>query len=100
MSQKCNSCQSHNSEALDTHVNASLTALNLAKATLRKEASTPDAPTPDVVSFFIASLKCRALNEHLLALFIDMFDLDPTLIKSNSKYQKRLNPGSLRPESA
>jgi hypothetical protein len=93
-------CQSRNSEALDTHVNASLTALNLAKATLRKEATTPDVPTPDVVSFSIASLKRRALNEHLLALFIDMFDLDPTLIKSNSKYQKLLHYGSLRPEAA
>jgi Transposase DDE domain len=90
-------CQSRNSEALDTHVNASLTALNLAKATLRNEASIPDAPSPDVLSFSIASLKRRALNQHLLELFIDSFDLDPTLIKSNPKYQELLHYGSLRP---
>jgi hypothetical protein len=92
--------QSRNSEALDTHVNSSLTALNLAKATLRKEATSPDAPTPDVLSFSIASLKRRALNEHLLELFIDKFDLDPTLIKSNPSYQNILEYGSLRHRAA
>ncbi len=90
-------CQLRNSDALDTHVNACLTALNLAKATLRKEAAIPDKPTPDVLSFSIASLKRRALNQHLLELFIDKFDLDPTLIKLNPSYQKLLDYGSLRP---
>lgn len=88
--------QSRNSDALDTHVNACLTALNLAKATLRKEAELTDSPTPDVLSFSIASLKRRALNAHLLELFIDKFDLDPTLIKSNPCYQTLLDYGSLR----
>ena len=93
-------CQSRNSDALDTHSNVSLTALNLAKATLRKAATTPDAPTPDVLSFSIASLKRRARNEHLFELFIDKFGLNPTLIKSNPAYQELLNYGSLRPDFA
>lgn len=87
--------QSRNSDALDTHVNASLTALNLAKVSLRNELSLPDQPPPDVVSFSIASLKRRALNEHLFELFIALFDLDPTLIKLNPNYQKLLEYGSL-----
>jgi hypothetical protein len=88
--------QSRNSNALDTHVNASLTALNLAKSALRKELALSDQAAPDVISFSIASLKCRALNGHLFDLFIDLFDLDPTSIKLNPNYQKLLHYGSLR----
>ena len=47
--------QSRNSDALDAHVNASLTALNLAKVTLRQEMTVPDQPMPDVMSFSIES---------------------------------------------
>lgn len=88
--------QSRNSEALDAHVNASLTALNLAKVTLRKELEGPDQPMPNVVSFSIESLKRRALNEHLFELFMEQFGLDSTLIKLNPNYEKLLNYGSLR----
>jgi hypothetical protein len=88
--------QSRNSNALDTHVNASLTALNLAKAAIRKDLAAPEQPAPDVVSFSIASLKRRALNEHLFNLFIRLFALDPTLLKLNPNYQNFLNYGSLR----
>ena len=88
--------QSRNLDALDAQVNASLTALNLAKATLRKEASVEGTSRPEVVSFSIASFKRKALNEHLLDLFIAMFGLDSTLIKLNPNYQKLLEYGSLR----
>jgi hypothetical protein len=88
--------QSRNSSALDTHVNTSLTALNLAKATLRQELIVPDEPTPDVVSFSIASLKRRALNEHLFELFMEQFGLNPTLIKLDPNYHKLLDYGTLR----
>lgn len=88
--------QSRNSDALDAHVNASLTALNLAKMTLRQEMSVPDQPMPDVVSFSIESFKRRALNEHLFELFIEQFGLDPTLIKLNPNYEKLLDYGTLR----
>jgi hypothetical protein len=88
--------QSRNLDALDAQVNGSLTALNLAKVTLRQEATVTAQPTPEVISFSIASFKRKALNEHLLELFIAMFDLDPTLIKLNPNYQKLLEYGSLK----
>ncbi|MCX5964336.1 MAG: hypothetical protein NT070_14685 [Cyanobacteria bacterium] len=88
--------QWHNIDALDTHVNASLTALNLAKVTTRKEASVEGESRAEVVSFSITSFKRNALNEHLLDLFITMFGLDSTLIKLNPNHQKLLEYGSLR----
>ena len=88
--------QSRNLEAIDAQVNGSLTALNLAKATLRQELSVEGESTPEVISFSIASFKRKALNEHLLDLFITMFGLDPTLIKLNPNYRKLLEYGSLR----
>ena len=50
-------------EALDSHVNASFTALNLAKAALQQQ-----QPTTEPLRFSIASYKRLALNEHLLDL--------------------------------
>jgi hypothetical protein len=88
--------QSRNLDAIDAQVNGSLTALNLAKATLRQESSVEGESTLEVVSFSIASFKRKALNEHLLELFIAMFGLDPTLIKLNPNYQRLLEYGSLR----
>lgn len=49
--------QSRNIDALDAHVNASLTALNLAKVTIRKESSVEGESRAEVVSFSIASFK-------------------------------------------
>jgi hypothetical protein len=85
--------QAHNPDALDSHVNASLTALNLAKAAIIRD--NPNAWEP--ISFSMMSFKCFALNEHLLELFIALFDLDPTLIKSHSSYQKLLDYGAISP---
>jgi hypothetical protein len=85
-----NDSQARNSEALDTQVNASLTALNLAKAALRP-AHLRDKPIP----FSLASLKRRAHNEHLLERFISNFDLDPSLIKSNPNWSNLLQYGTM-----
>jgi hypothetical protein len=43
----------------------------------------------------IASFKRLALNEHLLDLFIDLFELEPTLIKSHVNYRKLLDYGAI-----
>lgn len=75
-------CQSCDADKLDFHFNASLTALNLAKADLLNQHSSPEP-----ISFSIASYKRLALNDHLLERFISMFDLDPTLIKSQPAYE-------------
>lgn len=83
-------CQARSAEAIDTHVNASLMALNIAKVALQQSQTEADR-----LSFSMASLKRRALNEHLLDLFIDHFELEPTLIKSHASYQKLLNYGAI-----
>ncbi|MGB0561190.1 MAG: IS4 family transposase, partial [Spirulinaceae cyanobacterium] len=81
-------CQARSPEAIDTHVNASLTALNLAKVTLEREQS-----ETDTLHFSLASFKRRALNEHLLDLFISQFELEPTLIKLHPNYRNLLDYG-------
>ena len=83
-------CQARSPEAIDTHVNASLMALNLAKVALQ-------APQTDAasLSFSLASFKRLALNQHLLDLFIELFELEPTLIKSHDNYRKLLNYGAI-----
>ncbi len=52
-------CQARSPEALDSHVNASLTAENLAKAAWQQQQTT------EPLSFSMASYKRRALNEHM-----------------------------------
>ncbi|PSN75826.1 IS4 family transposase, partial [filamentous cyanobacterium CCP4] len=56
-------CQARSPEAIDSHVNASLMALNLAKAVLQEDASQAEA-----LRFSLASFKRLALNQHLLEL--------------------------------
>jgi len=82
-------CQARSPEAIDTHVNASLMALNLAKVALQEEKE------PAALSFSLASFKRRALNKHLLDLFITQFELEPTLIKSHANYRKLLDYGAI-----
>jgi hypothetical protein len=53
-------------------------ALNLAKLDAIQQHT---APEPFV--FSMASMKRRALNQHLLRTFITNLDLDPSLIKSH-----------------
>jgi len=83
-------CQARSPEAIDTHVNASLMALNLAKVALQQNQTDGDS-----LSFSLASFKRLALNQHLLDLFIDLFELEPTLIKSHANYQKLLDYGAI-----
>lgn len=83
-------CQARCAQAIDTHVNASLLALNLAKAALKDP-----HPERKELSFSIASFKRLALNQHLLDIFIEMFELDPTLIKSHENYQTLLDYGAI-----
>ncbi len=65
-------------------------ALNLAKTALQQQ-----RPTHEPLSFSIASYKRLALNEPLLDLFISMFELKPTLIKSHPNYQNLLAYGAI-----
>jgi hypothetical protein len=85
-------CQSCDADKLDFHFNASLTALNLAKADLLTQHCCEES-----VSFSIASYKRLALNQHLLERFILMFALDPTLIKSKPAYDAMRSYGLITP---
>jgi hypothetical protein len=75
-------CQARDIKKFDFHFNASFTALNIAKLdTYRQQLS----QQPFV--FSMASVKRRALNDHLLDTFISKLGLSPTLIKSHPNYQ-------------
>ncbi|KAM3099890.1 transposase [Phormidesmis sp. 146-12] len=75
-------CQARDVKKLDFHFNASFTVLNLAKL----DAHQQDAGKQPLV-FSMASLKRRALNDHLLNLFISKLALSPKAIKSHPNYQ-------------
>jgi len=75
-------CQARDVKKLDFHFNASFTALNLAKLDIHRQQS-GNAP----FVFSMASVKRRALNDHLLDTFISKLGLSPTAIKSHPNYQ-------------
>jgi hypothetical protein len=75
---------------LDFHLNTSLTALNLAKLDALRQHT---GHKPFV--FSMASVKRRALNQHLLDIFIANLDLDPRLIKSHPNYQTLCDYGTI-----
>lgn len=83
-------CQARDSVKLEFHFNASFTALNLAKveAQQQQEENRP-------LTFSMASVKRRALNEHLLNRFISNLDLSPSVIKSHPNYEKLRNYGMI-----
>lgn len=75
-------CQARSVKKLDFHFNASFTALNLAKLDVHRQQS---GNIPFV--FSMASVKRRALNDHLLDTFISKLGLSPNAIKSHPNYQ-------------
>ena len=83
-------CQARDCLKLEFHFNASFTALNLAKVEALKQ---HQEGTPLI--FSMASMKRRALNEHLLERFISNLDLSPSVIKSHPNYEKLRNYGMI-----
>lgn len=83
-------CQARDSQKLDFHFNAALTALNMAKWEQYQQRNIWE---PFV--FSMASYKRRKLNQHLLELFIRNLDLDETLIKRHPNYQALCDYGLL-----
>ncbi|MBD1845641.1 transposase [Cyanobacteria bacterium FACHB-63] len=75
-------CQSRHAKKLDFHVNASLSALNLAEL---QAWQARDLEQPFVLS--MTSLNRRALNDFLLDAFISKLKRSPTLIKSHPNYE-------------
>ncbi len=83
-------CRTTEKESLNFHFNASLSALNLAKA----EARRPQSDEEPAV-FSMASHKIRYFNEFLIDKFISMSGLDPNLIKNTPDYEKLRNYGAI-----
>jgi hypothetical protein len=83
-------CQARDAAKLDFQFNASLTALNLA---LLDAQAQHNGEQPFV--FSMASMKRRALMQHLLERFIVELDLEPTVIKSHPNYQNLQNYGMI-----
>lgn len=83
-------CQARNEQAIYTHVNASLTAVNVAKIQARQEAGNGES-----FVFSLASVKRRAFNTHLLEMIIHSLELEPTLVKSHPDYPSLRDYGTL-----
>ena len=82
-------CQARDLLKLDSHFNASFTALNLAKFNAHHQHH------QDPVVFSMASVKRRALNQHLLERFIATLDLEPSVIKSHPNYSTLCDYGTI-----
>jgi len=83
-------CQSPDSQRLDFHFNASLTALNLAKY----QAYNCHLSSQPFV-FSMASYKRLEFNRHLISTFIDKLDLDRNLILNHPNFPSVLSYGTL-----
>jgi Transposase DDE domain len=83
-------CQARNLSKLEFHFNASLTALNLARVEAQQHHK---GEHPFV--FSMATVKRRALNQHLLERFIAQLELEPTAIKSHPNYETLQSYGAI-----
>ncbi|WP_373565853.1 transposase [Microbulbifer okhotskensis] len=84
-------CQSTRKEAINLHVNASMTALNLLKIEDRNAKQTDEAT---VIS--IASWKRRKFNQHLMDRLFDELDLDLSCGKVARIYERYRDYGYMK----
>lgn len=71
-----NHCQARSTSKLHFHHNASLTAVNIAKATYHL-----DKPKEERTAFSMANVKTELLNEYMLEIIITNLEIDPNSIK-------------------
>lgn len=83
-------CQARSEQKIHTHINASLTAVSLAKAAHY-------LPVPKQVrkSFSLSSIKNQYFNEHLLIRFFNEFGMTTETYKKSSQYQTLYNYGCI-----
>lgn len=81
-------CQARSEEKLHFHFNTSLTSVSLGKVLQRQ-----DCEPCQSISLSIADIKTELTNRNMIYRIISMYDLNPNLIKNNSKYQQLLNFG-------
>lgn len=75
-------CQARDEDRLDFHFNASLTALNVAKAEILNAQDAGIRPRCS-----LASIKAEYFNRHYLERIIRIFDLDLSWIKNHPQYR-------------
>jgi Fe-S cluster biosynthesis and repair protein YggX len=83
-------CQARCAKAIKTHINASMTALNLLKLEDQKQKETEQ---PTVIS--IASWKRKKFNEHFMKKLFSKLDLDPTCKKVTDAYEAFRDYGAI-----
>ena len=83
-------CQARSKEAIHTHINASLTALNVLKLQDRRDKKTKN---PAVIS--IASWRRKKFNEDLMNRLFDRLELDRNCEKVAQVYDEFSNYGAI-----
>lgn len=83
-------CQARSEQKIHTHVNASLTAVSLAKAV---HAWPP--PNQEKQPFSLSSIKTQYFNEHLLHKFFSEFGINPETHQNSPQYETLFNYGCI-----
>lgn len=83
-------CQARSEQKIHTHINASLTAVSLAKAAH----AWPQA-NQERKPFSLSSIKTRYFNEHLLYRFFSEFGIAPETYQNSPQYQTLFNYGCI-----
>ncbi|MDQ7075765.1 MAG: transposase [Gammaproteobacteria bacterium] len=84
-------CQARCSEAIQTHINASFTALNLLKLEDRKDKNNPE---PSVIS--IASWRRKKFNQYLMKILFDKLGLERSCQKVEAVYHELSEYGAIQ----
>jgi len=85
-----NDCQARDEKNLDFHFNASLSAINLAKAE-----HWLNIPKEERDSFSMVNIKTMYHNILLLERFFKVFAVNPNLIKNNKYVKELINFGKI-----
>ncbi|MDQ7074953.1 MAG: transposase [Gammaproteobacteria bacterium] len=84
-------CQARCPEAIQTHINASFTALNLLKLEDRKDKNNPE---PSVIS--IASWRRKKFNQYLMKILFDKLGLERSCQKVEAVYHELSEYGAIQ----
>ena len=86
-------CQSRSKEALDFHINASLTGVSVAK--VAKYYEQKPEPTDKRPAFSLADIRNRLINEMRLKTFIFMFEIPANTQINQDKIRELLRKGQI-----
>lgn len=83
-------CQARSEKKLHFHFNASLTAVNVGKAIIRKHHGNQDE-----IAISIADIKTELNNRLLAQTIFSIYGLDPNLLKNDDRFQQVLDFGKI-----